>query len=108
VDEFAELTRQRRARIIGLVRQELLAGIKAEGQFEALRDILRAFADEPVDAEDYETAAHSYNRCRSAGIAVSLPDMLICAVVQRHGMSVFTIDPDFERYGRVLTLRLHS
>jgi hypothetical protein len=108
VGEFAELTMQRRAKIIGLVRQEVLSGIKSDSQFEALRDILRAFVDEPVDTEDYETAARSYNRCRSEGIAASLPDMLICAVSERRGMSVFTTDPDFERYARVLGLTLHS
>lgn len=107
VDALAELMGQRRARIIGLVRQEVLSGIKSEVQFEALRDVLRGFADEPVDTEDHETAAQNYNSCRSLGITVSLPDMLICAVAQRRRISVFTTDPDFERYARVLDLKLH-
>jgi predicted nucleic acid-binding protein len=108
VGEWTSLVAGGRAKIIGLVRQEALSGIKTDAQFEALRDSLRGFADEPVDTEDHETAAQAYNICRSKGIAVSLTDMLICAVAQRRGMSVFTTDPDFERYAKVLALRLHS
>lgn len=102
------MTAQGRAKIIGVIRQEVLSGIKTDAQFEALRNILRTFADEPVDTEDYEAAAQAFNRCRSKGIAASDVDMLICAVSLRHGMSVFTADPDFERYARVLALKLHS
>ncbi|HEY6340426.1 MAG TPA: PIN domain-containing protein [Bryobacteraceae bacterium] len=107
VDEWTRLVAEGRARIIGLVRREALSGIKTDAQFEALRDSLRAFADEPVDSEDHETAAQAYNSCRSKGIAVSLTDMLICAVAQRRGMAIFTTDPDFEKYAQVLPLKLH-
>jgi hypothetical protein len=34
-------------RVIGLVRQELLSGIKTSAQYEKLRAILRSFPDEP-------------------------------------------------------------
>jgi predicted nucleic acid-binding protein len=108
VGEWTGLVAGGRARIIGLVRQEALSGIKTVAQFEALRDRLRAFIDESVDTDDYETAAQAYNICQSKGIAASPVDMLICAVAQRHGMSVFTTDPDFERYAQVLPLKLHS
>ena len=108
VTEWAELVRHGRARIIGSIRQELLSGIKTHGQFEALRSGLRAFADEAVDIEDYEGAAQIGNTCRSKGIAVSPVDMLICSVAQRRDMSIFTTDPDFEKYARCLPLKLHS
>jgi len=108
VTELAELVRDGRAQIIGLIRKELLSGIKTRAQFEKLREILRAFRDEPVDTEDYEAAAKASNDCRAKGIAVSVVDMLICAVARRRGMAIFTTDPDFENYARELVLKLHS
>ncbi len=46
VAELAELIREGRARVIGLVRQELLSGIKTTEQYEKLRLHLRSFPDE--------------------------------------------------------------
>jgi predicted nucleic acid-binding protein len=108
VQELAELVRDGRARIIGLIRQEVLSGIKTPGQFEALRKTLSAFPDELVDTSDYEAAAKASNECRSSGIAASVVDILICAVASRRGMAIFTTDPDFTNYARALTLQLHS
>jgi predicted nucleic acid-binding protein len=108
VRELAELVGDDRARILGLVRQELLTGIKTTSQFEKLRQAMAAFPNVPVDALDYEAAAKVGNDCIAGGIAVATVDMLICAVAHRRGMSIFTTDPDFARYARVLPLKLHS
>ena len=108
VAEWSDLVREGRARIIGLLRQELLSGIKTYAQLEALRKTAGAFTDELVDPKDHEAAAQAGNSCRSKGIAVSLVDMLICAVALRRSMDIFTTDPDFEKYARVLPLRLHA
>jgi len=108
VDEWSDLVREGRVRIIGLVRQELLSGIKTHAQFEALRKTAGVFVDELVDTEDHEAAARASNSCRSKGIAVSSVDMLICAVALRRVMSIFTTDPDFGNYARVLPVKLHT
>ena len=108
VRELAELVRDGRARIIGLIRQELLSGIKTHSQFEALRKTLSAFPDEVVDTSDHEAAARAGNECRSKGIAVSVVDILVCAVASRRGMPIFTTDPDFGNYALALPLQLHS
>ncbi len=105
---LAELIREGRAQIIGLIRQELLSGIRDEQQFDRLRTYLRAFDEPRVEVYDYEEAAQMHNRCRTRGIAGSPIDFLICAVAQRRDWSVFTVDPDFERYEKVLGLKLHS
>jgi predicted nucleic acid-binding protein len=106
--ELTELVKEGRAGIIGLIRQELLSGIKTQAQFEGLRRVLVAFPDEPVDTSDHEAAAQAGNDCRARGIAVPLVDMLICAVAQPRGMPIFTTDPDFEKYARALAVKLHS
>jgi len=54
--------------MIGAIRQEILSGIRASELFRKLRDRLRAFSDESVDATEYEEAATSFNRCRAKGL----------------------------------------
>ena len=105
---LAEAIREGRAQLIGVVRQELLSGIREEERFKKLRDYLRAFDEPALEMGDYEEAAEMHNRCRARGIAGSTIDFLICAVASRRKWQVFTTDQDFERYGRVLGLKLYG
>jgi predicted nucleic acid-binding protein len=107
VTELSELIREGRAQLLGLVRQELLSGIKATEQYEKLRLYLRSFPDEVVDTSDYEEAAKAGNRCRGRGVAVSIVDVLLCAVAVKREWAIFTTDPDFLNYAKVLPLRIH-
>jgi predicted nucleic acid-binding protein len=108
VSELSEVVREGRARVIGLVRQELLSGIKTTEQYEKLKLYLRSFPDETVDTSDYEEAAKAGNRCRAKGVVVSIVDILLCAVAIKREWAVFTTDPDFSNYAKVLPLRLHD
>lgn len=108
VAELTNLVKEGRARIIGMVRQELLSGIKADSQYEKLRTVLRSFPDEPAATADYEAAAKAGNDCRARGVAVSVSDMLICAIALRREWPVFTTDPDFNSYAKILPLKLHT
>jgi predicted nucleic acid-binding protein len=108
VGELTHVIREGRARIIGLIRQELLSGIKNSSQYEKLRNILRAFSDESLETANYEAAAEAGNKCRAKGIATTAPDMLICAVAQARDWSVFSTDPDFQEYARVLPIKPHA
>ncbi len=106
--ELAELVREGRAAMLGPVRQELLSGVRAEQQFEMLRDRLRAFPDVPLVAEDYEEAASFFNRCRARGIQGSNTHYLICAAAARRGFGILTTDTDFAHFARVLPIELHT
>lgn len=108
VGELTHLIHEGRARIIGLVRQELLSGIKNSSQYDKLRNILRTFPDESLDTADYEAAADAGNRCRAKGVAATAADMLICAAAQSRDWSVFSTDPDFQKYAKVLGIKLQS
>jgi predicted nucleic acid-binding protein len=108
VAELTNLIKEGRAKIIGLVRQELLSGIKTTSQYEKLRIVLRSFPDEPVATADYEAAAKASNDCRARGVAVSVSDILICAIALARDWSIFATDPDFKSYGKILPLKLHS
>jgi predicted nucleic acid-binding protein len=105
---LAELIREGRAQMMGAVRQELLSGIREEERFHKLRNYLRAFEEPGIEVLDYEEAARMRNVCRGRGIAGSAIDFLICAVAQRRDWHIFTTDRDFERYGRVLELKLYG
>jgi predicted nucleic acid-binding protein len=108
VEELREIIAEGRAQIIGVIRQELLSGIKSETQFEKLRLTLTGFADEMEETGDYEAAAKLSNVCRSKGKSTSLVDMLICAVALRREWAVFTVEEDFEEYAGILGLKLHA
>jgi predicted nucleic acid-binding protein len=108
VAELSELIREGRARLIGLVRQELLSGIKTTEHYEKLRLHLRSFPDEPIDTSDHEEAAKAGNQCRGKGIVVSIVDVLLCAVAIKREWAIFTSDPDFTNYAKVLPLSIHA
>ena len=101
-----EMIVEGRARLLGVVRQELLSGIRHKAQFDRVAATLRSFEDVELSIEDYEEAAAADNHCRSAGLAGSTTDFLICAVAMQRGWGVFTIDQDFSRYGKVLPVKL--
>lgn len=94
--------------MIGVIRQELLSGVRDAKQFATLRDHLRAFPDLALETEDFEQAAGFYNKCRAKGIQGSSIDFLICAVAVRREQSILTTDADFSRYSRELPIQLHD
>jgi predicted nucleic acid-binding protein len=108
VTELSELVREGRARLVGLVRQELLSGIKTTEQDEKLRLHLRSFPDEPMDTSDQEEAAKAGNRCRGKGIVVSIVGILLCAAAIKRKWAIFTTDQDFTNYVKVLPILIHA
>lgn len=105
--ELRELIAELRVQMIGPVRQELLSGLRSLEQFNVLRDHLRAFPDLKLVPADFEHAAECFNSCRRKGVQGSNTDFLICAVAQRHNLSILTADDDFLLYQEHLPLRLH-
>lgn len=108
LDELKQIIVEGRARLLGLVRQELLSGIKASQDFVRLRDHLRSFDDVVLETEDYEQAAIAGNTCRAHGVAATSIDMLLCAVALRRGWAIYTLDRDFQHYSKHIHIVLHS
>ena len=104
---LADLIREKRARLIGSIRQELLSGIRDLAAYERLRKYLHAFPDEPLETSDYERAAHCFNQCRLRGIAGSPADFLICAVALDRNWQILTTDADFKAYANVIPILIH-
>lgn len=108
INALADLVRDGRAVLMGPIRQELLCGIKAQSQFESLRDNLMPFEDVALPRSVYETAAQAFNICRTNGVQGSNTDFLICAASIHHQLRIFSTDGDFLMYQRWLPIQLYS
>jgi len=92
----------------GLVRAEILAGLRTDAEAQRIESLLTAFdaATEPA-TDDYTAAAGIYRRCRGAGVAVgSVVDCLIAQTCLKHGYPLLTKDGDFRRIAAHTPLRL--
>ncbi|HEY9876258.1 MAG TPA: PIN domain-containing protein [Candidatus Obscuribacterales bacterium] len=98
VNILRDLIANGRVVLLGVIRQEVLSGVRYTEQFTRLRDYLRAFPDLELTTEDYELAAEFFNTCRSNGIQGSNTDFLLCAVAHRRRYSIFTTDKDFDNF----------
>ena len=95
--ELVQAIQDGRVVMIGMIRQELLSGIKEPAQYQKVTAALDAFLDEPIDTADHEYAARLYNECRSHGCEPGPVDMLMCAVAVRRGWNVLSSDDALTR-----------
>ncbi len=102
-----DLVLQKRVKLLGTTRQEVLSGMRDESQFLRIRDHLRGFRDVKMDVHDYEAAAQASNQCSRRGIDGSHADFLLCSVALRNGWQIFSTDRDFERYSKVIPIQLY-
>ena len=106
--ELQKLFSQGRARMIGIIRQELLTGIKHENQFEILKSKLRAFVDIEITQETHEFAAELANKCIAKGFQGSHSDFLICAAAKMGKHYIYSLDQDFIGFSKVIGLNLYK
>ena len=57
VRELGELIENGRVQMVGLIRMEMLCGVRGEKRFEKLKQAMAAFPDRALDAEVFKTAA---------------------------------------------------
>ena len=95
-----------RVALLGMVRQEILSGIRHVEQFEKLKDYLHAFPDLQLEAADHELAAEYLNICRNKGVQGANTDFLICAAAHRRRYGILTTDKDFETFSQYLPVVL--
>jgi hypothetical protein len=107
VAQWSELVREGRVQMIGPIRQELLSGLRHKQQFALLEERLSVFPDTVIETADYLEAARFFNLLQAGGVTGTPIDLLICAVAHRREWAIFTSDADFERYSRILPIRLH-
>jgi len=106
VDEFKNLVSKNQVVLLGIVKQELLSGIKHKRQFKRIEDILEGFPSLLATSEDHVFASHLYNSCRKHGIQGSHIDFLICAQAINNHHEILTTDGDFTHYEKVIPIDL--
>ncbi len=94
--------------MIGLVRQEVLSGVREKAGFEKLRKLLRAFPDLPVTQDIHELAASFHNHCRVKGVQGSHADFLICACAVSWKMKILSLDGDYTHYVKYLPIEFDN
>ncbi len=94
--------------LFGVVRQEILSGVKTPGQFARLEAATKALPIFYAEDEDHVLAAQFYNTCRAKGVQGSAIDFLICSMALRRKLTILTTDPDFELYSSVLPIELYG
>lgn len=106
LDHLRRVIRERNAQMLGIIRQELLSGMKNETQFRKIAGILDSFPDLLAESADHTQAAIFFNTCRNKGVQGSPVDFLICAQAHRNGMPILTDDNDFKRYAAHIPIKL--
>lgn len=106
-DTVAGLIEADQLALFGIVRQELLSGIKLPEHFDRIDQATRALPLFLAEEEDHTTAAHFFNACRARGIEGSPVDFLICAMSVRRKFPIYTTDPDFSLYEPIIPIELH-
>ena len=102
--EFEEAIAGGRVSIMGVVRQEVLSGIRDKSQFLRTRQALEPFLDEELVPNDYLEAARLFNLCLDHGVQCGAVDILIAAVAARRNLTVLTYDQALIRCLKVLRI----
>ncbi|MFY9268747.1 MAG: PIN domain-containing protein [Candidatus Manganitrophaceae bacterium] len=92
--------------LLGIILQELLQGLRAQKDFNRLREYLAAFPLVEPKREDYIEAARLRNRCAAKGVQAGTIDFLIAAICLRYQCLLLTTDNDFIAIARCAPLKL--
>ena len=106
VDELHSLIEEGRVQLVGVVRMEILCGIRSEKTFEYLKDRLTAFPDRKLDSGIFVTAAQFLNLCRSKGIQGSNNDFIVCAGSVHWKYPILSKDKDYLNYRKSLPIEI--
>ena len=105
LDSFLE---ERSVVVCGPVLAELLAGTPEDRQAQ-LWSLLSVLPWARLEAEEWHLVGETVARLRAAGETVGLTDISIAVAAAAAGATLWTLDDDFTRVGKVLpTLRLHD
>ena len=106
VQMVADLILRREAVLVGIVKQELLSGIKEPERFKKLLFALSDFDPLLASDEDHVLAGRYFSKCRSEGVQGSFSDFLICAQASNNRMSILSSDGDFIYYSKHIPIVL--
>ena len=93
-------------RLMGIILQEILQGIKRSDQFHALKKYFEPFPLIEMSREDYSRAAALKNELAKKGVQASTIDALIASTAIDRECVLFTADSDFFHIAKHTKLKL--
>jgi len=106
VRELQFLIEEGRIQLIGIIRMEILCGIRDERIFHLLKEKLSAFPDNPLESDIFVMAAQFFNLCRKKGIQGSNNDFIICACSVLWKLPILSKDQDYANYQKILPIEI--
>jgi hypothetical protein len=106
LEALRQAIKEKNVQMLGIIRQELLSGIRNDSQYKKVSQILESFPDMLAGSSDHTLAAKFFNLCRQKGVQGSPVDFLICAQAHQRNMAILTDDRDFEHYAEFLPIKL--
>ena len=92
--------------ITGVIRQEILQGVRSETQLNKLKNYLSDFDSLEATSVVHEKAAVLFNRCREKGVSAHTIDCLIATLAMHHNYFLLTTDDDFQNIARCSPVEL--
>jgi predicted nucleic acid-binding protein len=92
------------AAICGVIRAELMAGVKSPADAARIAAAVDSLDYLPTPEEAWELLGENLSRLRAAGVSVPLSDALIATLAIEYGVQVWTRDAHFERIRGVIPL----
>lgn len=108
VKMLSALILRREAILVGIVKQELLSGIRKPERFKKLLSALSSFEPLLATDADHVLAGMFFSKCRAKGVQGSFSDFLICAQAVNNGMPILTADRDFIQFSKHIPIVLAS
>jgi predicted nucleic acid-binding protein len=107
-DDWADALRSERIVVCLPVRYELLYSARNASSFEELEARLAALRDVAVNAAVQRAGLGAMRELARVGRhRIPLPDLLIAAAAQEHGLTVLHQDRHFDTLQQVMTFRSH-
>jgi predicted nucleic acid-binding protein len=108
-DEILNLFQTQKSTICGVIRAEVLAGVRDDREAEKVAHALDIFESIPIPETVWDIVGRNAALLRCQGIAVPFADMLIATLAIENKLTLWTKDLHFLRIRNILpTLALFS
>lgn len=106
VRKLEKLLLDGRVQMIGLIRMEILSGIRQPSRFVRYAKQLAVLEDGELTTDVFVMAAKFLNLCRKNGVQGSLTDFVICACAVTWKQPILTKDKDYQLYQKYVPIEL--
>jgi predicted nucleic acid-binding protein len=103
---FTQMIEDGQVVLPGIIKQEVLSGIRELRHFDQLQGQLQYFPELLATSADHTLAAEYFNKCQKAGVQGSHIDFLIVALAVSNSANILTTDKDFSRYRKIVPFEL--